>query len=61
MRIPVRYLLTPPPVARVSPPAISFSDAGGDTATNSAQAPGGYRVTYLPVGREGWAERAPSP
>jgi len=44
----------PPPVARVSPPAISFSDAGGDTrATNSAQAPGAYRVMYLPVDREG--------
>jgi hypothetical protein len=43
-----------PPVARVSPPAIGSSDAGGDTrATNSAQAPGGYRVTDLPVDREG--------
>jgi len=43
-----------PPVARVSPPAISFSDAGGDTrATNSAQAPDAYRVMYLPVDRKG--------
>jgi cysteine desulfurase len=43
-----------PPVARVSPPASENALAGGDTrATNSAQAPGAYRVTYLPVDREG--------
>jgi cysteine desulfurase len=45
----------------VSPPAIGSSDAGGDPdgsgqdtrATNSALVNPGYRVTYLPVDREG--------
>ena len=43
-------------VARVSPPAAGprVGCAGGDTrATNSALATGNYRVTYLPVDREG--------
>jgi cysteine desulfurase len=45
---------TPPPVARVSPPASENETAGGDTrATNSALVTPGYRVTYLPVDREG--------
>ena len=45
---------TPPPVARVSPPASETEIAGGDTrATNSALVTQGYRVTYLPVDREG--------
>jgi cysteine desulfurase len=43
-----------PRVARVSPPASENEIAGGDTrATNSALVTPGYRVTYLPVNREG--------
>ena len=42
---------TPPPVARVSPPASENEIAGRDTRATNSVTPG-YRVTYLPVDRE---------